>query len=217
MSKISLYLLAIIGISFIVQMIIPFYTGLFIFIPDYAFSEPWRFVTSMFLHSGITHLFFNAYALFLFGTILESRVSKRDFLIIFFAAGLIGSFLYYLTMFTPWASFCEAPDGSIWHCPALGASGAIFGLLGAVAIMLPEMRIFMMFFPMKMKHAAMLWVAIEFFGTFDASSGIASAAHLGGLIFGIAYAWYLKKKIQEEAYVPPDTYETREYEEERPW
>ena len=199
----SLYLLAIIGICFILQSVIPSFTNSFIFDPLKAFSEPWRFVSSMFLHGSFIHLFFNAYALFMFGTILENKVSVKKYLIIFFGAGIVGGFLYYLTYIF----------GIIPAVPALGASGAIYGVLGAVAMILPELPIFVWFIPMRMKHAAILWVALEFLGTFDISSGIASAAHLGGLVFGLLYAWYLKNQstggqvgyseIRYSTYQPP--------------
>ena len=187
MANLSLYLLAVIGIVFVLQLMIPGLTELFVFVPALAFTQPWRFLTSMFLHAGIMHIFFNAYALFLFGTILESRISSRDYLIIFFAAGFLGGFLYYLTYVI----------GLIPSIAALGASGAIYGILGAVAVFLPNLRIFVWFIPMRMREAAILWLAIEFLGTFDISSGIASAAHLGGLLFGLGYGWYLKKKAKE--------------------
>ncbi|MDD5171693.1 MAG: rhomboid family intramembrane serine protease [Candidatus ainarchaeum sp.] len=191
MANISTYLLAILGIVFILQLISDPVTGLFIFDPALALTQPWRFITSMFLHGSITHLFFNAYALFMFGSILETQISKKDYLIIYFGAGLLGGLLYYATYLL----------GIIPPIPALGASGAIYGILGATAILLPEMRIFFFFFPIKMRYAAILWFALEFLGTFDISSGIASAAHLGGLIFGVAYAWYLSKR-QPEFYQP---------------
>jgi len=196
MANLTLYLLAIIGIVFIFQLVTagqPFdITELFVFHPLLAFSEPWRFVTSMFLHSPekIRHILFNAYALFLFGSVLERQVSKKDYLIIFFGAGLVGGFLYYLTYVF----------GIIPPIPALGASGAIFGIIGAVAMLLPEMRIFLWFIPMKMKHAAVLWFLLEFFGSFDISSGTANAAHLGGLIFGLGCAWYLKNQYKDPGY-----------------
>lgn len=188
--KVSLYLLALLGIFFILQLTIAPFTDLLIFDPLLAFSEPWRFVTSMFLHADLMHIFFNAYALFMFGSLLETRVSKKDYLIIYFGAGLLGGLLYYLTY----------AIGMIPPIPALGASGAIYGILGAVAILLPDLVIFFWFVPMRMRHAAIFWVILEFLGTFDTSSGIASAAHLGGLIFGFAYAWYLKSRVQPQAY-----------------
>ena len=200
MTNLSTYLLIIIGIVFIFQLMSPDVTAAFLFIPVIALSEPWRFVTSMFLHStgGFVHIFFNAYALFLFGSILERKISQKDYLIIFFGAGLMGGILYYLMALTPFAPLCMAPGGGTWPCPALGASGAIYGLLGAVAVLMPEMRIFVMFFPMKMRYAAILWFLIAFFGTlFSGGGGTAHAGHLGGLVVGLAYGWYLKKRFQE--------------------
>ncbi len=54
-----------------------------------------------------------------------------------------------------------------------------------------------MFFPVRMRYAAILWFLLEFLGTFDQTSGIGAAAHLGGLVFGLAYAWYLSRKPPE--------------------
>ncbi|NYZ74611.1 rhomboid family intramembrane serine protease [Candidatus Micrarchaeota archaeon] len=195
MVNVSSYLLALIGIVFVFQLLTNIDSGpvtaLFIFAPTLALTEPWRFITSMFLHGSFTHLFFNAYALFMFGSILETQISKKDYLIIYFGAGLLGGLLYYATYLF----------GIIPPIPALGASGAIYGILGATAILLPEMRIFFFFFPIKMRYAAILWFFMEFLGTFDVSSGIASAAHLGGLIFGLAYAWHISRK-EPEFYQP---------------
>ncbi len=199
MANLSTYLMLLIGGVFLLQMASPAFTDAFVFDPYLAFSEPWRFITSMFLHGGMMHLFFNAYALFMFGSILETRISRKDYLAIYLGAGLIGGILYFLTTLGPWPPLCEGPGGTAILCSALGASGAIYGILGAVAILLPDMRIFFMFFPVRMREAAFLWIALEFLGTFDQSSGIGSAAHLGGLLFGLAYAWYLKNKsIPEE-------------------
>lgn len=184
---ISLIILLVLIAVFLVQMASDPFTLMFIFDPSVAASEPWRFLTSIFLHGGLMHIFFNGYALFIFGSILEQRVSLKDYLIIFFGAGLMGSFLYYLTYLL----------GIIPAIPALGASGAIYGILGAVAVLIPNLTIFFWFVPMPIRYAAVLWVAIEFLGTFDVSSGIASAAHLGGLIFGIAYAWLIQSVHHE--------------------
>jgi len=199
MANLSTYLLAIIGIVFVLQLVTGINDGpvtvSFIFDPLLAFSEPWRFISSIFLHGSLTHIFFNAYALYMFGSVLETQVSKKDYLVIFFGAGLLGGLLYYSTYLL----------GIIPPIPALGASGAIYGILGAVAILLPDLRIFMFFFPMRMREAAFVWIFLELIGTFDITSGIASAAHLGGLIFGLAYAWNLKRRFRSE---PQSSWET---------
>ncbi|HSB46517.1 MAG TPA: rhomboid family intramembrane serine protease [Candidatus Bilamarchaeum sp.] len=184
---ISLIILLSLIAVFIVQMGSDAFTNLFIFDPLTASTEPWRFVTSIFLHGGIAHLFFNGYALFIFGSILERRISLKDYLIIFFGAGLVGSLFYYATYLL----------GIIPPIPALGASGAIYGILGAVAVLVPNLTVFFWFIPMPVRYAAICWFLLEFLGTFDISSGVASAAHLGGLLFGVAFALLIKSVSHE--------------------
>lgn len=186
MAQLTVYLLLAIAIVFILQLAVPGFDGLFVFLPTHALGEPWRFLSSVFLHGGFNHLFFNAYALFMFGSVLETQIRPRDYLLLFLLAGIVGSIFYYATYLA----------GIIGDIPAWGASGAIYGILGAVAVLLPDLRIFFWFFPMRMQHAALLWAAIEFLGTFNADSGVASAAHLGGLFFGLAYAWHLKERMR---------------------
>lgn len=194
MANLSTTLLMVIGGLFILQLLTGGIYGpvteLMIFVPSFALLEPWRIITSMFIHYDLMHLFFNAYALFLFGSILERKVSKKEYLILYFGAGLIGGLAYYVTYLL----------GIIPDIPALGASGAIFGILGAVAVLLPNLRIFVWFIPMSMRQAAIFWFVLELFGSFNTASGIASAAHLGGLIFGLAFAWSIRNR-------PMDAYE----------
>lgn len=174
---ISFYLIGAVFLVFFLQLV-PGFTEMFIFDPSVALTQPWRFITSMFLHADFTHLLFNALALFMFGPILESRVGTNKFLMIFLAGGIVGSAIYYLTIII----------GIAPPIPALGASGGIYALLGALAVLTPDLVIYMWFVPMRMRWAAMVWVIIEFLGTFNPYSGIASAAHLGGLVFGWIYA-----------------------------
>ncbi|MFN7991923.1 MAG: rhomboid family intramembrane serine protease [Candidatus Micrarchaeia archaeon] len=190
MGNLTNLLLLAIGAAFVMQLISPEFENLLIFDPAVALSQPWRFVSSIFLHGGVTHIFFNSYALFMFGSLLERRVSWKDYLIIFFGAGILGSFSYYSTYLL----------GIIPPIPALGASGAIYGILGAVAMILPDLQIFVFFFPMKMRYAVIFWLALTFLGAFDVSSGVADAAHLGGLVFGIICGWLLSRK-------PPEFYQ----------
>jgi len=185
---IALTLAFIIFIVFLLQIIIPGLTEAFYFMPSKALQEPWRFITSIFLHADFSHLFFNLYALILFGAVLERNVKRSDFLKIFFLSGLSGSLLYYLTILA----------GISPPKPALGASGAIYGILGAVGFLLPNLVVYVFFFPMRMKHAVIFWLIVEFIGTFNVYSGIASAAHLGGLIVGYLYARQIKIERSEE-------------------
>jgi len=187
MSNLTTTLLAAIGIAFVLQLMFPFFTDALDFDPALALTQPWRFITSIFLHASLLHIFFNTYALFMFGSLLERKVSGLEYLIVFFGAGLAGGISYYMTYMLGMTTM-----------PALGASGAIYGIMGATAILLPEIRLFMLFFPMSIRQAAVVWIVLEFLGTFDTSSGIASAAHLGGLLFGLACGWYLQRQRRYE-------------------
>jgi len=179
----ALAILAFIAFVFLLQLFFQWFTPAFWFNPAAALAQPWTFITSIFLHGGFAHLFFNGFALFMFGPFLEQRIGSRRFLEVFFAAGIAGSIFYYL--------FVVA--GITPNLPALGASGAIFGILGALAVLTPDLQVLVFFFPMRMQQAAIVWVLFEFLGTFNTSSGIASAAHLGGLFIGLAYAKFLVK------------------------
>lgn len=156
--------------------------SIFALTPSLAFSQPWTLFTSMFLHAGLMHLFFNMFALWMFGMVVEFKVGSRNFLLLYFATGLVGSLAYLLTS---WGS----------SVPGLGASGAIYGIMGAVAILEPHLTVLMMgFFPMPMWAAAFFWAGMEFFGFFYGSGGIGYAAHLGGLFSGLAIAYFLKRQ-----------------------
>lgn len=187
MANLTTTILLVLGAVFIIQLIYPPITQQFWLDPSLTLTEPWRLLTSIFLHASILHITLNALALYMFGTILETQISRKDYLITFFVAGLLGGLAYYSTYLI----------GIIPSIPALGASGAIYGILGATAIMLPDMRIFFFVFPMRMREAVVLWIILEFLGTFDISSGVASAAHLGGLFFGLAYGWWIRNRRPE--------------------
>jgi membrane associated rhomboid family serine protease len=178
-------LLSIIIVSFILQFLVKGFTEAFYFDPDKAFTEPWRFITSMFLHGNSLHIFLNAFGLLMFGPILERKVGSKEFIKIFFISGIVGNALYYLTV----------NIGLAIDLPALGASGGLFGIMAATAVLMPKLVVYIWFFPMYMSQALILWFITEFIGTFDMSSGIASAAHLGGLLTGYIYA---KKFFREQ-------------------
>ncbi len=172
---------------FIAICVFMFFSGLFLpfdkwlaFTPTLAFKQPWTFVTSVFLHADIMHLFFNMFALFMFGLYLEARVTEKQFLTIFFVAGIMGNIAYWLT----------DPSGII---PAVGASGAIYGIMGMLAILYPGLIVYIGYVPMPMIFAAVIWFLMEFTGMFTPSN-IAHQAHLAGLIIGALYGFYVRKQ-----------------------
>jgi hypothetical protein len=173
----TIALMAVCTTMFILQLILPFDS--FYFVPAKAFPRPWTFVTSIFLHADLEHLLFNMIALLVFGSYLEARVSKKKFLLIFFVSGIVGNIGYMVT----------APTLTT---PGLGASGAIYGIMGALAVIEPFATVYISYMPMPMIMAAFIWALTEFLGLF-VPSNIARGAHLGGLFFGIFYGLYLRR------------------------
>jgi membrane associated rhomboid family serine protease len=178
------YAYIIIGITiviFIFQWLLgPRFTDLFTLSMGTLFSRPWGLVTSMFLHGGLTHLFFNMLALFFFGPLLERRIGTKSFLAVYFGSGILAG-LVQITVF---------PASAV-----LGASGAIFGVLGALTVLMPDLVIFLYFVPLKMVYATILFAILDLFpmltGTPD---GIAHAAHLAGLAIGLAAGFWYRQK-----------------------
>ena len=149
-------------------------------------TMPWMFVTSIFMHGGFEHIFFNMLMLFMFGVTLERMIGSKWFLLVFLMAGIVGNLGYLL--------FCLATGDTI---PALGASGAIYGIFACLAILAPQIKVYLFFFiPLRIIHALFLYAAIDilFFNTGD---NVAHAAHLAGLVVGLAFAFYIKKLIRE--------------------
>ncbi|MFX1575385.1 MAG: rhomboid family intramembrane serine protease [Promethearchaeota archaeon] len=142
--------------------------------------EYWRLITSIFLHANIIHLFSNMIALLLFGATVENNpyVSKLEFILIYFISGLIGN-LFSLFLLPTYAI-------------SLGASGAIFGLIGAAFIIIAtENR--------ALLPLALLYLAFYIFASF--SPGINIWAHIFGLIGGMSIGYIIysrRKKLRVE-------------------
>ena len=160
-------------ITFVLQFMIPYFTEQLWLEPIELFNHPWQPVTSLFLHGGITHLLFNMVILWMFGNLLEREVGPKSFLAIFIISGIIGNI-----------GSIMIGDPTI---PSLGASGAIYGIIGALAILKPNMKVYVFFIPMKIPFAAIVYAAIEIFSMGNAD-GIGHAAHLMGLIGGVIIA-----------------------------
>jgi membrane associated rhomboid family serine protease len=134
--------------------------------------KPYQIVTFMFAHGGFFHLFFNMFALWMFGTMLERVWGPKRFLIFYLACGLASGVAHLI----------------LQNSPAVGASGAIMGLFAAFAYLFPntELIIFPIPVPVKAKYAVAILAAFDLFGgVYPAAGGnIAHFAHLGGLLMG---------------------------------
>ena len=160
----------------------------FAFMPATVTEKPYTLITSIFMHSGLHHLLLNMLGLFIFGLILEKAVGKSRWILLYLFSGLIASLGYLLLSKTPFI-------------PALGASGAIFGLIGGLALLKPKQIVWVMYFPLPMYAAAILWGIIEFISLFKVDN-IAHSAHLFGLIGGLIMAYLYKKKINWKFIAP---------------
>ena len=157
----------------------------------YWFSSPlfhsWQYITYMFLHGVFSHLFFNMFALWMFGRSLEERLGPQRFMIYYLVCG-VGAAL--IQMFVAWLT---GDTGIV----LIGASGAVMGLLLAFGVMYPnaQMFVFPLPFPIKAKWFVIGYAAIElFYGATGYDLGVAHFAHVGGMLWGWLLLLYWKKR-----------------------
>jgi hypothetical protein len=182
--SVTLVLIAINVAVFLADPLIEQYRGVLAFTPAYALDMPWTFVTSVFMHGGFTHILFNMFGLFMFGTFLESRIGWQKFIMIYLVAGVVGNVGYMLT----------SEDSLI---PGVGASGAIYGVMGVLAVIAHRAQIYVMLLPIpvRMYIGVVIYALVEIF--FFNRSNVASGAHLGGLAIGVLYGFYLRHLIKK--------------------
>lgn len=150
---------------------------------DVRNGEIYRLFTYMFVHGGFAHIFFNMWGLYIFGSLLESRIGPARFFNLYAISGLCGAGLW---MLSNW-------DSSI---PCLGASGAVFGITIATAMFFPDLRIMLLIppIPMKLKTFAIVFAVLEVvFELTGTQRGVAHLAHLGGFVGGYLYIRLLYK------------------------
>jgi len=179
-TPIVLNLIIINALVYIAQMIMDKTVGLTNYLALYSvhseYFKPYQLVTHMFAHSPATffHILFNMYALWMFGTVLERVWGAKKFLIFYLVCGLAAGVAQ---------MFAMDINGS-----AIGASGAIMGLLAAFAYLFPDTKFYILPFPfpIKAKYMVAIFAAIDLFGGLHpgAADNIAHFAHLGGLVMG---------------------------------
>jgi membrane associated rhomboid family serine protease len=141
--------------------------------PEVGF-EPWQLVTYSFLHGGFTHIFFNMFAVFMFGSTLEQFLGTRSYVT-----------LYFVSVVTAALTQLGVNELLGSPYPTLGASGGVFGLLLAFGMYFPHQRIMLIIPPIPMPAwvAVTLYGALELFlGVTGTQAGVAHFAHLGGML-----------------------------------
>jgi len=172
-----LILIAVNFLLFIATLIAPGLIFLLGLQPAGFLLRPWTIVTCMFVHSGFWHIIANMLTLYFFGTYLYRLIGQGRFLMVYFGGGILGSILFILL----------APSFSI----AVGASGAVFALAGALVVMRPKLPVLIFPIPVPIP----LWLAV--IGGFLILSFlpyIAWQAHLGGLVLGIIAGYFFRKR-----------------------
>jgi membrane associated rhomboid family serine protease len=151
----------------------------------------WTFLTSMFMHAGFFHLFVNMLSLVFVGPLIEKIVGKRRYILFYILSGIFAG-LFFVLM-----SLIFTGDFETY---AVGASGALFGLIGLLMVLTPNLPVYLMFIPIpiKMKYAAPGMLIVLWLISFTESVSIGNTAHLGGLIAGIIYGVYLRKKYKNK-------------------
>ncbi len=173
--------------------------------------KPLQIVTYMFMHGGFTHLFFNMFALFMFGRVLEQVWGAKRFLIFYMATGIgaglvqeLVQYIYFQTTLSMYSGVSIAPGMvipmaeylNLWN--TVGASGAIYGILMAFAMTFPNERMFVIPipFPIKAKYFVLIFGALELLSGISPrmDDNVAHFAHLGGMLFGLLLILYWRKK-----------------------
>ncbi len=162
----TLWLSLICVIMFVVQLIFPGFTDAFV-LNQQSWFEPWRFITSIFLHGSFSHILFNLFALVLFGLMLEKLIGSNRFLVVFFVSGIAANLI-----------------SVNFYSSSLGASGAIMGVIGALTFIKPNLMVWAFGVPMPLFLAAIFWILGDVVGVF-APSGIGNIAHLAGVGVGL--------------------------------
>jgi len=158
-----------------------------LFHPLSKYFHWWQPLTYMFMHGGFWHIFVNMYTLVIFGVIVERLIGTRKFLIFYLVCGLCAAA----------AHVGVASLTGSFNTPTVGASGAIYGVLVAYAMLFPDSRMMLIFPPvvLKAKWLVAIFLVIEIFsGVFGTMDGVAHFAHLGGALAGWLLILYWRRQ-----------------------
>ncbi len=201
--------------------------------PNFKF---WQLLTHMFMHGGPTHILFNMFALYMFGSHIENALGQQRFLFLYFSAGIGAALLqlasnYYdfLPAYQQFISLGWTDDQiqqylvealntgqfslqegisedsirnmiTAFRVPMVGASGAIFGVVVAFAVLYPNLPLMLLFIPIPIKAKYLIggYVALDLYAAIMGHNIIGPAntanwAHLGGALIGFIIIWYWKK------------------------
>lgn len=175
--------------------------GLFYIGSDYF--HPYQFVTHMFMHGSLLHLFSNMFALWMFGMQLENFWGPKRFLFFYFFCGLGAAAIHSLVNYFEIQHLLLTEDlqrmMNMINMPTVGASGAVFGVLLAFGMLFPNTRLMLLFppIPIKAKYFVFFYAIFELYAgisSLNGGSNIAHFAHVGGMLFGYILIKYWNRR-----------------------
>ena len=169
-----------------------------VFYPTSPFFRSYQVVTYMFMHANVAHIFFNMYALYMFGTAVETVWGPKKFLFYYLFTGFGALGLQFLVQFIEFKYFGADPSAA--NGPMLGASGAVFGILAAYGMQFPNNELRLLFPPitLKAKYFVLIYAAIEVgLGLSPFQTGVAHFAHVGGALFGFLLIMFWRKRGEQ--------------------
>jgi membrane associated rhomboid family serine protease len=169
--------------------------------------KPYQFVTYMFMHGNFAHIFFNMFALWMFGNSIENAWGPKRFLIFYMVCGIGAGLTQELVQYIQLRDLVEnyqyvklnghsIPVGDYLNMlTTVGASGAVYGILLAFGMMWPDSRIYIYFaIPIKAKYFVIIYGLIELFSGFSSVDNVAHFAHVGGMLWGLLLILYWRRK-----------------------
>jgi len=179
--------------------------------------KPWQFITHMFMHGNLGHIFSNMFALWMFGSILENLWGPKRFLTFYISCGLGAALAHMIVLYFQMQPVVDAfnllsyeQQQQVLHDPnfrlneaTLGASGAVFGCLAAFGYLFPNTKIYLYFsLPIKAKWFVLLYAGFELSMAFENSAGdnVAHVAHLGGAVVGFLLVYFWNKTNRRRFY-----------------
>lgn len=151
----------------------------------------WTIITSMFMHAEVIHLFVNMVSLYFIGNLVEKLIGTKRYLWLYIISGLFAGLFFVFTAYI---------FNSGLNTYAVGASGAIFGLGGILMFLTPDLPVYLMFIPIPIKMKYAIPVLLLALWTLSLTVGlpVGNTAHLGGLIIGLVYGFYLRVKYKNK-------------------
>ena len=170
-------------------------------------DKPWSILTVMLVHGGTLHIFANMVTFYFFGSVLERKISRKEMLKFYIGSGLVASIAIIAFSNILFQLYGPVTGNVLTLRPAVGASGAVVAVFGAVAMLYPKAEVLLYFIiPMKIRTALYLFAGVESMNMIFKLAGItlpiignfASSAHLAGLLVGVWYGRKLRDRFNSQ-------------------